>query len=203
MKIFLEDFYPLKNKIIQGDWCYVNKIDFNLIKPHKKRLYDKYVSNPNIIQESKVVIPCSPVFPLVYKKIAFLGDSFGNATTSAAEGIRTILDSSKILAKTIIGNNLQLYEKKWKKKYYKSYYKYLVSRIDLNSNLKINKLLPKYPSRAEFFRSLENYPKIVMKRLRNEECTMPAEIRKKFPLFSLLVRQFIYHSYVKTKYAFM
>lgn len=202
-KNFLEDFYPLKNKTIQGEWCYVQNVDFNKLIPHKKRLYDKYINNPDIIEEKKVVIPCTPIFPFVSGNIAFLGDSVGGATTSAAEGIRPILDSSKILAEAIMKSDLQFYEKEWRRRYYKLYQKYLVSRMDLNSNLKINKILPKYPSRTEFFKCLGDYPEIVIKRLRNENYKTPSEIRKKFPLSSLLIRQFIYQTYVKSKYALM
>jgi len=39
---FLEDFYPLSNKVIQGDWWYVDKINFGLQVPHSKRIYDKH-----------------------------------------------------------------------------------------------------------------------------------------------------------------
>lgn len=200
---FFEDFYPLGNKVVQGDWCYVNKVNFDLIQPHKKRFYDKYLKEPKIIHESKVIIPCTPVFPLVHKNIAFLGDSFGNATTSAAEGVRPILKTSKLLANSIIKSNLKLYEKRWKEMFFKGYYKNLISRMDINSNLKINKSIMKYPPYSQFLKLLGNHKDIVLKRLKNEECTLPIEIRKKFPLSSLLIRQLIYRTYAQFKYALM
>lgn len=200
---YCEEIYFLDNKIIQGDWQYTNKIDFNLINPHQNTFYNCYKEKLNKIEETKAVIPCTPIFPLVYKNIALLGDSFGNATTSAAEGIRPILDSSEILAKAILKNDLDLYEKEWKKRYFKLYYKHLINKMDLNSGLKINKILPKYPKKSEFFRAVSNNKDLALKRLCNEDYKMPSEIRKKFPLSSLIIRQLIYHSYLKLKYAFM
>ncbi len=114
-----------------------------------------------------------------------------------------ILDSSKILAEAIIKGELKEYEKEWKNRFFKGYYDSLVGRMDIYSTLRINKLLKAYPSYEEFLMAFGNHKDLVLKRLRNEEYSMPPDIKEKFPLFSLLVRQSIYRFYLKLKYAKM
>jgi len=168
---YCEEIYFLKQKIIQGDWQYTNKVDFNLIKPHKKTFYNNYKEDLDKIKECNAIIP----------------------------GVRPILESSEILAKAIIKDNLLLYEKEWKKRYFDLYYKHLVSRLDGNSTSRIVNAFFKYPKKTEVFNTLKNYPSVALKRLRNEEFKFPPEVRKKFPLASLLARQFIYRVYAQIK----
>lgn len=201
-KSYFEDFYKLKNKTIQGDWVYSDKIDFEKLKPHNKRLLDKFFRGFKAKKEYHCAIPCTPVFPIVYNNVAFLGDSFGNATTSAAEGIRPILESSKILAESIIKRDLKSFEVEWKKKYFNLYFKHLVTRIDGYSDNEFTKIF-KYPKYSSFLKELGEHKDIVLKRLRNEDYKMPKEIVKKFPLHSLILRQFLCKSYLKYKYALM
>jgi flavin-dependent dehydrogenase len=197
-----EDFYPLENMTIQGDWKYVKKIDFKSVKFGEKSFYKKYLENQEFSDEKSAVIPSSPVLPMVYKNMALLGDSFGNATTNSSEGIRPILRTSELLADCIIEEDIKKYENEWKRKYLGNYCKYLATRMDLNSNLKINSVI-RYPPYSEFLKVLGNYKDIVLKRLRNEECSLPDEVKRKFPILSALVRQMIYRSYVKLKYVMM
>lgn len=191
---YLEDIYPLKNKIIHGDWQYTNRIDFNLIKISEKNLYNKLVKKAVIIKEEKVVIPSSFVFPLVFGRCAFLGDSFGNATTSSSEGIKPILDSSCILAKAIKHNNLRTYAKNWKKKYFHSYIKKLALKSDNKIKLNMVKVFKKNPNLILRMNETDN-PKI------------PSEIKKIIPLrkkiqlilFYLFLRLNYEISYIKFK----
>ncbi len=200
---YIEDFYPLKNKTIQGDWQYTKKIDFKQIIPNKKNLYKKYISNPEIIQENTVVVPTTPVLPLVYNNIAFLGDSFGNALTSSAFGVHVILDSSRILTKAIKEKNLKSYEEDWKKEYLDNYIKYLAIRLDTSNNSKFLQQIKKTPTRVELLPYFSKYPQIFDEILMcNPNLRFPQEIKEKFPKRSKLV-QLYYYLYLKLKYASM
>ncbi len=186
---FMEDVYPLKDKTLQGNWQYTNKVDFNLISPPENTLYKKLISQPRIIKMNHVVIPISPVMPLAYKNYAFLGDSFGNATSTSGEGIRPILDSAEMLADAIKNDNLKQYEKEWKKRYLNIYIKHLASKS--NQKDKIKTLGP-----------LSKYPELFTKILKNEPFELPKEIKKQIPK-SVIARQIYNYLRLKAKYALM
>jgi len=167
---YMEDLYSIKNKTFQGDWQYAPCINFDLIKPPNNTLCKKLVKKPYIIKQERAVIPSTPVFPIAFKNFAFLGDSFGNASTSVSEGIRPILDSSKILAKAIKENDLKLYEKEWSKNYLNLYIKKLA--LKLSSKLKV-KLL----------NLITNNPELLKKLMKNQDVKIPNKIKKKIPLY--------------------
>lgn len=200
---YQEDFYPLKNRTLQGDWQYVKKIDFNLITPDKKNLYKSLIKNSQIIRENKTIIPCTPVFPLVYKNIAFLGNSFGNPTTSSAEGIRASLNSSKILTTAIKKRNLKLYENVWKTKYLETYLRYLVTKLDSYHNPKWLQNIKKIPTREGLLPTISKYPDVFEKILMCEsDFRFPEEIKKMFPKRSKIFQAY-YYLYLKSKYTLM
>lgn len=186
---YMEDFYNIGGKIMQGDWQWTRKIDFKLIDSKINNLLKRFVEKPIILKEKKIIIPSSPTFPIIFKKCAFLGDSFGNVTTSSSEGIRPILDSSKILAIAIKKNNLKLYIKEWKKKYLKRY----IQRLSLKLNNK---------QRLSLLNLLKNYPKLIIKLCKDEEVKLPDKIKKNIPVkmkFNI-IKNFIS---LKIKYFFM
>jgi len=186
---YMEDFYSVNDIIMQGDWQYVSHINFNLIKICKNNFFNKYIKNPKEIKQEKVIIPATFVLPITMKNYAFLGDSFGNATTSASEGIRPILDSSKILAEAIINNNLKAYEEIWVKKNYELYIKKLALKI--NNELKI-KLLNFIPDNSELLKKL----------MKNERVEIPKQIKRNIPL-SLKIKVLKNYIYLKTRYTIM
>lgn len=186
---FMEDLYPLKDKTLQGNWQYTNKIDFSLISNPSNIFYKKIIKEPKILKEQYVIEPVSPVLPLVYKDYAFLGDSFGNATSTSGEGIRPILASAEILANAIKNNNLKQYEKEWKKRYLDIYIKHLASKS--NQKDKIKTLGP-----------LSKYPELFTKILKNEPFELPKEVKKQIPK-SVIARQIFNYLRLKAKYALM
>ncbi|HJX50129.1 hypothetical protein A3K73_05535 [Candidatus Pacearchaeota archaeon RBG_13_36_9] len=186
---YLEDFYPTKDKVIHGDWVYENKIDFNLIKVPKDTLYNKIIKNPKITKQEKAIIPSSPVLPLVIKNCAFLGDSFGNASSSVSEGIRPILDTSIILARAINKNNLKSYEKEWNKKNLNLYIKKL--SLKLSSKLKV-KLL----------HQIRKNPELLKKMMKNEDTKIPKNIKNKIPI-NLKLRVIMNYLFLASKYKIM
>jgi len=200
---YQEDLYPLKDKTLQGDWQYVKEVDFKKIIPDKKTLYNTLISNQKIINESKAVIPCTPVFPMVYKKIAFLGDSFGNPFTSSACGIEPILDASKLLTKAIKKNNLNIYEKIWKKKYLENNIRYLVTKYDSYHNTKFLQWVKKTPTRTGQLPTISKYPEFFGELLdAKSNVQIPKEIKKLFPKRSKIFQTY-YYFYLKSKYALM
>lgn len=180
----LEDFYPLDNLSMKGVWKYVNKVDFSLLKKLKNE--SKMIPKISPFKEQRAVIPCSPVFPLVYKNLAFLGSSFGNATPSAGEGIQPTLDSSKILSKAIKIDNLKYYNKEWKNTYLEDYIRHLAFKTDFKERLKILKLLKQNQD-------------IVYGILRNKRITLPKSIRKQIPM-NVIIKQILYLLNFKFKY---
>lgn len=199
---FIEELYPLKDKTLQGDWQYTKNTDFNLINPEEKTLY-KSIDKPKIIKQKTAIVPATPIFPLTYKNIVFLGDSFGNATTSSAEGIRTILDSSKMLTKAIKENNLHSYEKAWKRKYLNAYLKYLVIKLDTYTDNKFLQKIKKTPPRVKLFPIVKKYLKFFEKNLMcNPSIKVPSEIKKQYPKRKKIFLLY-YYLYLKLKYAHM
>ena len=179
---YLEEIYPFNNKILHGHWQYTKSVDFNLINPPEKTLLKKYINNPKIEIKYNVVGPCSPCFPISSKNYAYLGDSFGNATTSSAVGIWPALDSSKILSSTILKGNLKSYEKKWRKNYMSAYVPPLISRLDRFNNSDFIKKIKKYPRNSEVAKMLKKYPELFIDILDNKnKIKLPEEIKRMFP----------------------
>ncbi|MBN1502349.1 FAD-dependent oxidoreductase [Candidatus Woesearchaeota archaeon] len=139
---YVEEFYTLNNKILQGDWGISQKVDLSKITPRPYSFYHR-IEDRKIASKEFVMYPISPVMPLKYRNIAFLGDAFGNATPSTGEGIRPILDSSKILARAIELENLDYYQNQWKQRYLDSYLKNLITKLDLKNRVSILKVLQK------------------------------------------------------------
>ncbi len=185
---FVEDLYFVKNITINGWWQYA-KDPLEKIKPPKDPFSKQFIKNDTkIIANNHVVLPAEPVLPLIYKNIAFLGDSFGNATPATGEGIRPILNSSEILANAIKKGSLLQYEKEWKEKYLDDYQKAVASKIDMKNRLKIIYLL-------------KDYPEIFLKLVKNESVNLPIEIKKKFPK-NLLLKQISYYLFLRFKRIF-
>jgi flavin-dependent dehydrogenase len=187
-KGYVEDFYILGNKIIQGDWQITDEVNFNKLKSPSYSLINQLKERPKHLKQDYVIGPVSPVFPIVHKNYAFLGDSFGNATACVGEGIRPILDSSKILVNAIQKNNLKLYEKEWKKKYFNPYVKMIASR----SNLK---------DRFEVLKLFKSNQELLIKLIRNEDIKIPGSIMKRYP--KRLILNTLYNYFLlKLKYAY-
>jgi flavin-dependent dehydrogenase len=166
----LEEIYPSKDYVIYGSWKFIKRYEKNKkILFNKSKFAKKFISKKIELIDSVCVIPCSPAFPLVKKNVAFLGDSFGNATPSAAEGIQPILDSSEILAKAIKKENLDIYKNEWKKKYLNLYIKHYVLKSDTGSRL-------------DMIKKMGGYPDIIYSVLRNKDIKLPAKIMKEIPL---------------------
>lgn len=165
---YLEDIYAVKNKVIHGDWLYLNlPKEQKIIRPKKSFL--KSIKKQKIIIKTHAVIPSTPAFPLFFKNFAFLGDSFGNASASVSEGIRPILNTSKILAKAIENQNLKNYESNWKKENLNSYLRKL--SLKLSSKLKI-----------KLIEIIKGDSQLLKKMMKNEEVKLPKRIMKKIPL---------------------
>ncbi|KHO50355.1 MAG: hypothetical protein QT05_C0052G0034 [archaeon GW2011_AR13] len=178
----------------------VLKNDLNLLKPIENQLYKKLISKPKIIKEDIVGNPCTPVLPLVYKNIAFLGDSFGNPVTSSACGIKPILDTSKILSKAIKKNNLRLYEKEWKKRYLEIYIRYLVPKYYTYHKLKYFQKFKKPTSWFKLIEQFEKYPELFETMFDGEkQFKLPKETKKIFHKSSKIF-QGAYYIYLKYKY---
>jgi flavin-dependent dehydrogenase len=198
---YVEDLYPLKNMIIQGNWQITDKIDFNLIKVPEKNLLNKYVREYEVVKTSKAVDPISPVFPLVYKNYAFLGDSFGNAS-SVGEGLRPILEASKLLSEAIIKDDLNDFGKSWKKMNLDKYTKCLISKYETKTDHMIVRYLNKSPSKEELFEIFKGYPDLFLGALKNEVVHLPKEALRKCPI-NFIFRRAVYYAYLKLKYARM
>jgi len=200
---YLEDLYPLGNKTLQGDWQYTKKIDFKLIKPPEKTLYNKYITNPVIDKISEVVIPCTPTPPLIRRMYVCLGDSFGNAYTSSACGIQPIMESSLLLAEAIKKKNLKIFQNQWKSIYLSNYNKFLTSKLDTYHNGKILKLIKNYPTRTKVFKLMRDYPHIFLKICKSDDSIdFPSSLKREFPRHQKLF-QFIYWIFLNLKYKSM
>jgi flavin-dependent dehydrogenase len=199
---FLEEFYLLKDKTLHGFWQYTKKIDFNLINPPKQTFLKKYIPQPEIVESHNVIGPCAPVFPLTYKNYAFLGDSFGNATSSSAVGIVPILYSSKLLADSIKQDNINLFEKYWKKRYLKPYLLYLTSRLDRYHNSKFIKIIKGYPRNSEILKEFKHFPNLFSNFLEGDSIVkIPGKLKEKFPKHMILW-QVYYYIMLKLRYLF-
>ncbi len=183
-KGFFEDLYFHNNKIICGRWQYTADLNFNNIEKTRRTLADMYTDQKHITQTG-AIIPCTPAFPIVIKKrnIAFLGDSFGNASTASAEGIRFILDSSEILAKAIRLGDLGIYEKLWKKTYFRIYMVHLASRLDRYTSHWLKKLIP-YPQNQDIIRLFSKYPSAMKSFIKtSRKIKLPKEVSSKYPVY--------------------
>ncbi len=190
----------MKNKTLQGDWHYRKTIDFRNFKVPDKTIYKKEIQNPIIIKEFTSVIPCSPKIPLIKNNVIFLGDSFGNPTTSSACGINVILKTSEILTNAIKKKNISLFQKNWKKKYLETYIRFLVTKLDSYHNSKILQKMKQCPTRIELLPILSKYPEIfkpIMDCSLNFE--MPKEFKNQFPKRAKLFQAY-YYLYLKLKY---
>ncbi len=126
--------------------------------------------------------PGNPVFPLVHRNIAFLGDAFGNTPPQSAFGVDMILKTSKILANAILKENLRRYEKEWMSQYFKLYLKHLTLRIDRSNNPAYLDRLKKYPDIQKVCAVLKKYPREFMSLMQNHsEFDIPKELRKLYP----------------------
>jgi len=173
---------------IGGHWQITNKVDFNLINPPKNNFLKKYENKK--IKTANIVLPVSPIFPIAYKRYAFLGDSFGNATPIAGEGTRLILSSSKILAYSIKKENLFLYEKIWKKKYLNEYIRAMAMRLDPLFRDKIME------------RINQNHQELCIRILKGEKVKFPKEIMNNIPL-QMILKQIFFNTYLKIRYKLM
>jgi len=198
---YFEDFYPLKDKTLQGDWQYVKKVGFNFLAP-EKTIMRKYISKPEISSSSKVIIPCTPVFPLVHENIAHLGDSFGNATTCSAEGVHNILDTAEMLVQAIKEEDLKSYEQMWKKKYLERYIKFLSTKLSTYNVPVFWQKTIGMPMRTELLPILAKYPDIFEKMLMGDpDIELPSEMSNKYPNRAKIF-QFFCYLYLKLKYSF-
>lgn len=172
---FLEDIYPFENKTLMGIWKY-SKHPY-ITSPYPRSNISKNLFDEIQIPKTKTaLIPCSPTFPIVVKNIAILGDSFGNASTSTAEGIRPILQTSKLLAKNIINNTLANYEKEWKTEHLESYLIQLATKTD-------------YKSRFKLLQILGNNKKIFLDIVKSDRNNIPIQLLIKIPpavIFSII-----------------
>lgn len=165
-KDYLEDFYPLKDKILWGLWKYTNRISSGDIDSTNTVFRSHFEEDIKPIKQHTVIGPVAPAFPMIYKQYAFLGDSFGHASTSSGEGVRTILDASRMLSKSLMSKNLNLFPRLWKDKYLNVYTKYLA--IKMNSS-----------NRKTFLKSLSPHPDLIMKMMRNEDIILPESLKNK------------------------
>lgn len=196
---YMNDLYPMKNKTLQGDWQYCKKMDFTRVIPPKQNLFQKMIPNPIIERISKVASPCTPSFPLVYKNIFLLGESFGNPTTSSAEGIAPTLRTSKILVNAIKNNNPKEYETNWKKTYLNNYLKFLTLRYYGYANSKFEKKIKGTPEIKLICKKFSKYPEIFEKILLcDPDISLPDEIKKIYPLRKALFQIGCY-SYLKLR----
>ena len=187
---YVEDYYPLKNKVIHGDWWLSDDTNFDKIVLQDYDLAKRFNLDRSLItHESKVIEPISPVYPLSTKKFGFLGDSFGNATPATGQGVPFALDSSLIMSECIKKNDLISFQNLWEKKFMGAYQKSLAPKMNQQSRLVIINLL-------------KDYPKILEKILSNEEVKLPGEILRKIPK-KILFRNFWDYFRLKSKYFLM
>lgn len=166
---FIEDIYVIGNKISLGHWVYTDKIDYKKITPPKNKLSDKTITNLEIQKTKPVVVPGTPIIPLVKNNFAFLGDSLGNVTPVVGEGIRPIVESAEILTEAIKQDNLNLYNKEWKKRHLSKYLKVVAGKLNIKDRLKTGYYMTKYPE-------------IFLKMIKLEDFEMPKQITKQIPL---------------------
>ncbi|MBR9706434.1 hypothetical protein GOV14_05340 [Candidatus Pacearchaeota archaeon] len=198
---FFEDVYQVKDKLMYGFWKYVemNNIAFN--GPKNSVALDM-IKGKKQVHEFNNLVPCSPVLPLVYKRYAFLGDSFGNATTASAEGIKPIMDSSEILAFAIKNSDLNWYETNWKKAYLNKYLKFLAFKMvrypstDFWSKIKKNFL----PRNLSIYRYLKSHPEVLWKILRGETFVADKEFKRAGSTLNQMASAWIYLK-LKLQYA--
>ncbi|MFH0874629.1 MAG: hypothetical protein V1859_01740 [archaeon] len=188
-----EDFYPFENYAANGVWRYTDSSDLNHKTPLKNSHFSDIIAESKVFLEKRVMVPANPVFPLHYKNIGFLGDSFGNATTIASEGIRPILDTSKLLCQAIRKNNLSLYDSSWKKVYLNTYLKHLASK-NLGKN--------RHKDRMRTILSLKEHPDAFYNILdSNPNYKFPKEAVNKVP-FDIKLKQLIHYNKYKLYYFF-
>jgi flavin-dependent dehydrogenase len=185
----LEEIYPFKRKILWGNYIYSDLTKSYPLKSEKKLLLPKLIKKWNIEREYRVVIPCTPTFPIAYKNYALLGDSFGNAATASAIGIKPILESSEMLADAISKENIKLYEARWKRKNLKSYVSFLSSRLTrFPTNNIFNYLRKTYPGNKEVFNVLRENPQSFTGVYDNaSDFRLPSEVRRLYPPHFFLV----------------
>ena len=197
---FFEDLYPLEDKTLCGYWQYAKNINHSLIKPTKKTLLKKYFPYQENKLNKRAVITNAHVLPIARKNYAFLGDSFGNALSSSAEGIMYVLDSSKLLAESIKMNNMESYQKEWCKSYMGQYIKFLASRLNRYNNPAILKFFKRgFPKNVEVIRKCN--PDFFMRIMRHENIDLnKIGVRVPFHYFLFL----IYHTIsLRLKYSLM
>ena len=200
-----EDIYQSKNKLMYGYWKYVDKNNFGRMECPKESPAQKIIGKGKIIKEFSNRVPCSPALPLVYKNIVCLGDSFGNATTSSAEGIKPILNSSQILAYAIRKEDLKFYEKIWKKRYLNSYIKFLAFRMIRYPSSDFFKKIKKgiLPNNSKIFNGFKKHPEALFNVLRNNSSfKTPKEIKQNFGIMSSILLVILYLN-LKFKYKLM
>ncbi|MCK5282170.1 MAG: FAD-dependent oxidoreductase [Nanoarchaeota archaeon] len=201
---YLEELYPLKDKLLHGDWQFSKQINYKKIKFSKKRFYHK-IRDPIIEKYDFLSIPLGPTFPFVYRNYAILGDSCGMAPPPSALAIDHILENSSVLAQAIKMNNLKIYEKNWKKKYLEFYIKTLSSKIDRYHSSEIIKILKRYPKQTLIMNSLKKYPNIFLSMMKNIEHSDKKEIKKilsMYPKYHIIWAVYHYLN-LKFKYLFM
>lgn len=175
---YVEEFYVLDDMILQGDWGMSKEVDRSKLFPREYSYFNNYREH-EIEHTSFAIYPISPALPLVYKNYAFLGDSFGNATPSTGEGIRPILETSKMLAQSLKEKDLVKYEKKWKKRYLKIYLKQLTTKLDLEN-------------RFIFYEAFKKNPELFAKITKAEEVNLHKDIKVNIPKKLLLNYGFLY-----------
>jgi flavin-dependent dehydrogenase len=201
---YLVEFLFNGSKFLKTFWqnCYGSQ--FKLMKDEKEPYYSVNIQHKRKIKQSDfIMFPTSPVFPLVYKNYAFLGDSCGIAPPLSGAGINICLKISKLLARALKQNSLKTYEKEWKKKYLKAYIKNLCARVDRSNNSEFLRRIKKYPSVSETLHVLKKDPKYYVALIKDDLNELPSkEIRKFFPKRRLLFLA-LYYLYFKVKYLFM
>lgn len=155
---YLEDCYCLGDKILHGDWAYLKEVDFSKIEIPEKTLYSKHLAGFKVERTFRSVIPCSFVPPLINKNMVSFGDSFGFALTSSAIGMKPILESSSILAKSLVLGDLNIFQTFWEKNHLDNYSKFLVSKFDGFNNSKIMEKIKSYPRRTEVIKKMASNP---------------------------------------------
>lgn len=198
---YFEDVNPLENKTLQGDWYYSKKVDFVNFPYSQKTIFKKEFKNPTIIKEFNSVIPCAPTFPLVQKNIIFLGDSFGNATTSSACGINIILKSSELLAEKIKKRKIQEFQIDWKKRYLEIYVKNLSSKFNTYHNSKILEKIKKIPPRTKVYPLIAKYPFLFDLLMEGLQSAPPPKEFSKILTPEAKLFQVYYYTLLKLRYA--
>lgn len=187
---YVEDYYPLKGKVIHGDWWLTDKVDFGKFYPQKYDLARRFGLDRDLIpSEFRVVEPISPVYPLSSRKFGFLGDSFGNATPVTGQGVPFALKSSKMMAQCIKENKLENFQSVWKKKFLNLYQRTLAPKMHQGDRLVVLELL-------------KDHPYLLEKLLSNEEFKIPKSLIRKIPK-NILFKDFYHYLRLKLRYFFM